>query len=178
MARPSLARPSAAPRLWPGLRSGSLCNWPGHQRPGLSSGSHSSGSLRFLFFAGARRAFTTLPSRVSAQPMMMSSSQSGAKLPSSAVMSGKRFFKLRANKELESAAMREGQLRWPTILTPFFVVTISPALAPSTLPPRSTAKSISTLPGFIEATIFLVIKIGAARPGISAVVITMSCLAT
>ena len=50
-------------------------------------------------------------------------------------------------------------------------------MAPSTLPPRSTARSTSTEPGFIEATIAAVTSFGAGRPGISAVVMTMSCLA-
>ena len=43
------------------------------------------------------------------------------------------------------------------------------------LPPRSTARSTITEPGRIEATISLEISRGAGRPGISAVVMTMSC---
>src|SRR5215469_13932509 len=49
------------------------------------------------------------------------------------------------------------------------------ALTPSTLPPRSTARSTTTEPGRIEATISLLTRRGAGRPGMSAVVITMSC---
>ena len=46
---------------------------------------------------------------------------------------------------------------------------------PTTLPPCSTARSISTEPGFIEATCSALTSFGAGRPGISAVVTTMSC---
>ncbi|MNK89156.1 hypothetical protein D3C87_1091550 [compost metagenome] len=59
--------------------------------------------------------------------------------------------------------------------TPFAVVTTSPALAPATLPPASTARSIRTEPGFIDATCSALTRTGAARPGIRAVVMTMSC---
>ena len=45
----------------------------------------------------------------------------------------------------------------------------------STLPPRSTARSTSTEPGFMDLTISALTSFGAGRPGISAVVITMSC---
>src|SRR5229473_1093812 len=48
-------------------------------------------------------------------------------------------------------------------------------LGASTLPPRSTARSTITEPGRIEATISREIRRGAGRPGISAVVTTMSC---
>ena len=44
----------------------------------------------------------------------------------------------------------------------------------SQLPPASAAKSTITDPGFMAATISSVINVGAGRPGISAVVITMS----
>src|SRR6267154_468826 len=47
--------------------------------------------------------------------------------------------------------------------------TISPALAPSTLPPRSIARSIRTEPGFIDFTMSVVTRRGAGRPGIGAV---------
>src|SRR5690349_20952678 len=55
------------------------------------------------------------------------------------------------------------------------VSTTSPGLAPSTLPPRSTARSTSTEPGFIDFTMSAETSFGAGRPGISAVVMTMSC---
>ena len=45
---------------------------------------------------------------------------------------------------------------------------------PATLPPLAAAMSTTTLPGFIEATISSVSSRGAGRPGISAVVMTMS----
>ena len=73
--------------------------------------------------------------------------------------------------------MRPATLRWPTILTPLAIVATLPGIAPSTLPPRSTARSTITEPGFIEATIAAETSRGAGRPGISAVVMTMSCLA-
>ena len=57
------------------------------------------------------------------------------------------------------------------------VLTISPGRLPSTLPPASTARSTITEPGFIEATWAALTSFGAGRPGIRAVVITMSCLA-
>ena len=53
----------------------------------------------------------------------------------------------------------------------------SPGTAPSTLPPRSTARSTMTEPSAIDATISRLTSFGAGRPGISAVVMTMSCLA-
>ncbi len=42
------------------------------------------------------------------------------------------------------------------------------------MPPRSAARSTITEPGFIAATISVVSRIGAGRPGIKAVVITAS----
>lgn len=72
--------------------------------------------------------------------------------------------------------MRPATFRWPTILTPPTSVTL-PASAPSILPPRSTARSTTTDPGFMESSISRVTSRGAGRPGISAVVMTMSCLA-
>jgi hypothetical protein len=46
------------------------------------------------------------------------------------------------------------------------------------LPPCGAARSTITEPGFIALTISSVTSTGAARPGISAVVITMSACAT
>ncbi len=72
--------------------------------------------------------------------------------------------------------MRPGRLVQPTIFTPLAVVTTSFGLEPSTLPPASTARSMMTEPGFIDATCAAVTSLGAGRPGIRAVVITTSCL--
>ncbi len=60
------------------------------------------------------------------------------------------------------------------IVTPFSVTTRSPATVPTTLPPLAAAMSTITEPGFMPATISAVIRVGAGRPGISAVVMTMS----
>ena len=54
------------------------------------------------------------------------------------------------------------------------MVKISPGTVYSQLPPFWAAKSTTTLPGFIESTISLVIKRGAGFPGINAVVIMIS----
>jgi hypothetical protein len=62
--------------------------------------------------------------------------------------------------------------------TPPDVTTISSATEPATLPPCAAAMSTITLPLFIEATISSVISRGAGRPGMSAVVITMSTSGT
>src|SRR5207237_1227585 len=82
----------------------------------------------------------------------------------------------RAKRAEASAARRLGTLRWPTIFTPCRSTT-SPATAPSTLPPCSTARSTMTLPGRMLATWASVISRGAGRPGMRAVVMTMSCAA-
>ena len=68
----------------------------------------------------------------------------------------------------------------PMIATPPTFAT-SPGTAPSTLPPRSTARSTITDPSAIEATMSRLTSFGAGRPGMSAVVMMMStssaCLA-
>ncbi|MCY1243651.1 hypothetical protein D9M72_566750 [compost metagenome] len=72
--------------------------------------------------------------------------------------------------------MRPGTLRWPMTLTPSTSATL-PGSAPSTLPPRSTARSTAIEPGFMPFSMSRVTSRGAGRPGMSAVVMTMSCLA-
>ena len=62
------------------------------------------------------------------------------------------------------------------MLTPF-TTTVSPGLQSSQLPPCSAARSTTTEPGFIPCTMSAVMRIGARRPGISAVVMTASDLA-
>ncbi len=60
------------------------------------------------------------------------------------------------------------------IVTPFSVTVFPPFTVPSTLPPLAAAMSTITEPGFMLATISAVISLGAGRPGIRAVVMTMS----
>ena len=79
-----------------------------------------------------------------------------------------------ANRLLASRASRAGMLSWPTMRTPRCSTT-RPRSAHSQLPPVSTARSTTTEPGFIDSTIARVTSTGAGRPGISAVVMTMSC---
>ena len=69
--------------------------------------------------------------------------------------------------------MLDAMARAPTSLMPPSS-TVSPASLPSTLPPLSAARSNTTEPGFIERTISAVTMRGALRPGICAVVMTMS----
>ena len=51
---------------------------------------------------------------------------------------------------------------------------VLPGWVSSVLPPRSAARSTITAPGFMLSIIAAVISFGAGRPGISAVVMTMS----
>ena len=57
------------------------------------------------------------------------------------------------------------------------MVSSVPATEPSTLPPDSEARSITTEPGFICSTIDRDTSIGAVRPGTAAVVISASAAA-
>src|ERR1035438_5585595 len=61
----------------------------------------------------------------------------------------------------------------PMIFTPLRSVTWS-YTTPSTLPPVSTARSTTTLPGFIALSISAVTRIGALRPKTCAAEITTS----
>ncbi len=54
------------------------------------------------------------------------------------------------------------------------MTTFSPATVPATLPPFAAAMSTTTEPGRICATVSSVTSRGAGRPGMSAVVMTMS----
>ena len=62
----------------------------------------------------------------------------------------------------------------PRLVTPLCCTTF-PGWVISQLPPRSAARSTMTEPGFMLSTIAAVTRRGAGRPGISAVVMTMSC---
>ena len=71
-------------------------------------------------------------------------------------------------------AIRLGKSVYPTMVTPLSVTTFSSITVPSAFPPRSAARSTITEPGFIAAIISANQSFGASRPGISAVVITIS----
>ena len=62
--------------------------------------------------------------------------------------------------------------------TPFVVTTFSPSTVPMTFPPLTDAMSTMTEPRFMPATMASGMSTGAFRPGIKAVVITTSALAT
>ncbi|MNF99368.1 hypothetical protein D3C84_822610 [compost metagenome] len=69
------------------------------------------------------------------------------------------------------------RLLWPTMVTPCLTTTWSASVS-GQLPPWDAARSMITEPGFISATVASCSRVGALRPGISAVVMTMSaCLA-
>ncbi len=74
----------------------------------------------------------------------------------------------------DCAAMRDGKSVYPMMVTPLSVTIFSSGTVRSQLPPRSAARSTITLPGFIAWTMSAVHSFGASRPGISAVVMTMS----
>jgi hypothetical protein len=63
------------------------------------------------------------------------------------------------------------------IVTPLSVVVTSPATVSSQLPPLAAAMSTMTEPGFIAATSAAVSSTGEVRPGMFAVVMTMSAAA-
>ena len=70
--------------------------------------------------------------------------------------------------------MSLGRLRGAMILTPS-ASTVWPASVSSLLPPVSPARSMITEPGAMFAIACLVIRIGAGRPGIWAVVMITFC---
>ena len=84
--------------------------------------------------------------------------------------------RLREKSADVSVASSAGRLAGPTIFTPYFSTTL-PNSDSGQLPPCSTAMSTITEPGFMVFTMSSVTSTGALRPGISAVVITISCLA-
>ncbi|MCY1241757.1 hypothetical protein D9M72_546780 [compost metagenome] len=65
------------------------------------------------------------------------------------------------------------RLVWPMMMTPLWLTTSS-ATVSGQLPPCAAARSTTTEPGFICATVASCSSTGALRPGISAVVMTMS----
>ncbi|MNZ94112.1 hypothetical protein D3C78_1132130 [compost metagenome] len=85
--------------------------------------------------------------------------------------------RLRAYSAEASAPTWAGRLVGPTMITPFSCTTWS-ATVSGQLPPWAAARSMTTEPGFICATVSALSRVGALRPGISAVVMTISaCLA-
>src|SRR5487761_2182839 len=105
----------------------------------------------------------TAPSLVRAVALTSSSSQftASALVDLSTSVSMKEY-RLRAYRLEAEAATRPATLVKPTILMPPISAT-SPGLAPSTLPPRSTARSTSTEPGLIVFTISAETRSGPAR---------------
>ena len=73
-------------------------------------------------------------------------------------------------------AISLGRLSGAMILTPPST-TVSPAFVSSQLPPDSPARSTITEPGCMPRTASAVIRSGAGRPGIWAVVMITSCRA-
>src|SRR6185503_2008245 len=127
--------------------------------------------------AGVSRSFTILPLWVRRIALTISSSSGSAGPPCSLSQKAlRKLYRLRANSAEESAARLRARFEAPMIVTPCFS-TCSPLTVPSTLPPASAARSTITLPGRIVATCESLISRGAGLPGISAVVMTMSCLA-
>ena len=78
------------------------------------------------------------------------------------------------NNVEDCAAHRPGRSVYPMQVTPFLVRTTLPGSVVSTLPPASAARSTVTDPGRIFSTISFLMSLGAGRPGINAVVTTMS----
>ena len=60
------------------------------------------------------------------------------------------------------------------MVTPFSVTYFSPGRVSSQFPPVAAARSTMSLPGRMLATISAVIRRGAGRPGMAAVVMMMS----
>ena len=71
-------------------------------------------------------------------------------------------------------AIVPGKFEVPTIITPFFVVIISPILVSSQLPPTSAFMSTITAPDLNSSTALEGTVMGAGLPNILAVVIIMS----
>src|SRR5262249_18012840 len=108
--------------------------------------------------------------RVTHVPAVISSSQSRASAPSGARCCSSAATFLAKSCDA-CAGIVEARFVKPTILTPPWS-TSSPGCVSSQLPPASAARSTITEPGRIASTAPLGISNGAARPGISAVVIT------
>ncbi len=73
--------------------------------------------------------------------------------------------------------MSLGRFAGAITFTPLSETTVVRASVSSQLPPESPARSTITEPGAMLATACFVSRIGAGRPGISAVVMITSCLA-
>src|SRR5215207_77590 len=120
---------------------------------------------------------TTWPFWVTSVPFTTSSLVSIlSTLVSLSTMGVMKFKRLRANSDEASVASSPARLAGPTIFTPYFSTTL-PNSDNGQLPPCSTAMSTITEPGFMVLTMSSLTSTGALRPGISAVVITMSWLA-
>ena len=115
---------------------------------------------------------TAAPSRSTHMPATISSSQSGASVPSGPIRPST-LATLRAKRKLAWVGMPEGGLAMPTTCTPLWSTT-SPATVSSQLPPWSAAMSTTTAPSAMPSTIDVVNSTGALRPGTAAVVMTTS----
>src|SRR5574338_906529 len=127
--------------------------------------------------AAVSRSWTTLPPCVRRIPRTISSSSGSTTRPCSLSQKAlRKLYRLRANSADESAASVRARLDAPMMVTPCFSTRWS-ATVPSTLPPALAARSTMTLPGRMLATCASLMRRGAGLPGISAVVMTMSCFA-
>mmetsp|Transcript_42886 Transcript_42886/g.81801 ORF Transcript_42886/g.81801 Transcript_42886/m.81801 type:complete len:294 (-) Transcript_42886:1086-1967(-) len=88
-------------------------------------------------------------------------------------MERKKLEALLEYKAEDCAAMREGKSVNPRHVTPACTTAFSGTVV-ATLPPASAARSTMTDPGLMLSTISLVMSTGAARPGMSAVVMMTS----
>src|SRR5919201_3661171 len=110
--------------------------------------------------------------RVTHAPAVISSSKSSCSSPSGA-RCWSSAATLRENSWLAWNGIVAGTFVNPTIVTPSRS-TSEPGSVSSQLPPASAARSTITEPGRIPATAAAGIRVGAGRPGASAVVITTS----
>ena len=108
---------------------------------------------------------------------MISSSRSNASAPSFARCSSsvETFFAYICEAWYGTV---DGRFVGPRTVTPLGDTTASPPFVSSQLPPRSAARSTTTDPGGMPATMSAVTRIGAVFPGTSAVVTTTSLPAT
>mmetsp|Transcript_59861 Transcript_59861/g.182914 ORF Transcript_59861/g.182914 Transcript_59861/m.182914 type:complete len:235 (+) Transcript_59861:1761-2465(+) len=142
-----------------------------------STFSGSGASTTSATFAGAGGGFASgsgrrSPSWNSQHPRTASSVSSKKKRPFGPI-DNKNFDTLLAYSS-EAWAGADCTMSVPKMVTPFSVTNFSPVTVPSQLPPFAAARSTSTLPRFIPAMNSFLMSLGAGRPGMSAVVMTMS----
>src|SRR5439155_12898220 len=138
---------------------------------GLSGVSGSFGLSSFLVAA-----WTTWPSWVMTAPAVISSSKSSASSPS-LMRCSKSALTLRAYMRLALVGIELGRFRGAVTMTPLSVSIVSPGFDSAQLPPCSPARSTTTAPGRIALTASSSTRMGARRPGTSAVVMITSASA-